>query len=232
MRNLRGFLYWLLIFSFPLFLLTTNIRVLVNEIKLYEYAINKYDIVSVTGIESSELKRAYQHWIDYYNLRQNTPQINVTTINGDKVDLLSEKEVIHMQDVAQLVRLDMWVQMIALLLAILGMALLLVMFRSWKPIIKAIVWGSVSMAVIVLLLGLLAVTNFDQLSLLFHRISFANEFWMLDPSTDYLIMMIPGGFLYDAAILGFGIVLLQSAIIAGICFGILAYFRGKESLVN
>lgn len=230
MRIFRYVLYWLLIISFPVFLITSNIRVLVTEIKLYEYAINKYDIVNVTGIEALELKRVYQHWIDYYNSGQDSPQINVSRSNGDKFDLLSEKEVIHMQDVRQLVQLDYQVQMVALTIAILSMALLLIVFHSWKLTLKAIIYGSIALAVVVLLMGLLAIINFDQLSLLFHRISFTNEFWMLDPGSDYLIMMIPGGFLYDVAIFGFGIVILESAILSGTCFGLLNYLKGKEEL--
>ena len=29
---------------------------------------------------------------------------------------------------------------------------------------------------------------------------FANELWMLDPTSDYLIMLFPGGFWYDASL--------------------------------
>jgi uncharacterized membrane protein len=33
----------------------------------------------------------------------------------------------------------------------------------------------------------------------FHLISFANDFWLLDPTKDYLIMLFPQGFWSDAA---------------------------------
>ena len=45
-------------------------------------------------------------------------------------------------------------------------------------------------------------------------------FWMLDPSKDYLIMLFPEGFFYDAALFGFGAVLLLAMVVGGITFGV------------
>ena len=41
---------------------------------------------------------------------------------------------------------------------------------------------------------------FDQVFLAFHRVSFANDFWKLDPSRDYLVMMFPEGFWFDCTL--------------------------------
>jgi len=51
-----------------------------------------------------------------------------------------------------------------------------------------------------LALGLGTLLGFDQLFWQFHLISFANELWMLDPTKDYLIMLFPQGFWYDATL--------------------------------
>jgi len=34
----------------------------------------------------------------------------------------------------------------------------------------------------------------------FHLFSFSNKFWQLDPTRDYLIMLFPGEFWYDATL--------------------------------
>ena len=52
-----------------------------------------------------------------------------------------------------------------------------------------------------LALGLGILLNFDQLFLQFHLFSFSNEYWQLDPTRDYLIMLFPQGFFFDAATL-------------------------------
>ena len=59
--------------------------------------------------------------------------------------------------------------------------------------------GSITLA-LMLALGLGTLLGFDQLFYQFHLISFTNELWLLDPAKDYLIMLFPGGFWYDAAI--------------------------------
>jgi integral membrane protein (TIGR01906 family) len=51
-----------------------------------------------------------------------------------------------------------------------------------------------------LAMGLGTLFNFNQLFWQFHVISFANEFWLLDPTTDYLKMLFPQGFFYDTVL--------------------------------
>jgi len=51
-----------------------------------------------------------------------------------------------------------------------------------------------------LALGLGTMAGFDRLFLQFHVISFSNELWVLDPARDYLIMLFPQGFWYDATL--------------------------------
>ena len=40
--------------------------------------------------------------------------------------------------------------------------------------------------------------DFDDFFILFHYISFDNMDWLLDPTTDYLVMMYPDGFWFMA----------------------------------
>ena len=59
--------------------------------------------------------------------------------------------------------------------------------------------GGVTVGLIVLF-GLFALTGFDSLFTTFHRISFANNLWQLDPRRDYLLMLFPLGFWFDATV--------------------------------
>ena len=61
-------------------------------------------------------------------------------------------------------------------------------------------WGSGITLALMLALGLGILLGFDQLFWQFHVISFANELWQLDPTRDYLIMLFPRDFWYDAAL--------------------------------
>ena len=59
-------------------------------------------------------------------------------------------------------------------------------------------WGGGLTVGLLVLFGLVASVGFDALFLLFHRVSFANDFWQLDPRTDYLVLLFPQGFWFDA----------------------------------
>ena len=59
--------------------------------------------------------------------------------------------------------------------------------------------GSVVFLSILLILGLIISTDFTRYFILFHEIFFTNDLWMLDPTTDRLINMVPEGFFIDTA---------------------------------
>ena len=82
-------------------------------------------------------------------------------------------------------------------------------------------WGGLVTLGLVVFLVLWSVVGFEQLFLLFHELSFTNQFWILDPSRDYLIMLFPGGFFYDVALFSFGAVIIESLVLCGIAFAIL-----------
>ena len=58
--------------------------------------------------------------------------------------------------------------------------------------------GGVVTLGLVLIVGLGALVGFDRLFLAFHLVSFSNDLWQLDPSRDYLLVMFPEGFFFDA----------------------------------
>jgi hypothetical protein len=72
--------------------------------------------------------------------------------------------------------------------------------------------GGLTLA-LVLAVGIFSLVGFSTLFLLFHRLSFANDLWQLDAATDYLVVLFPLGFWFDAT--------LQVAVLA-IVGGVLA----------
>lgn len=225
MKILRTAVFWLCIICIPLLLITSNIRFLVNEIKVYDYIIDNYYISEITGIDNTQLHQIYQHWIDYYNSRTESPQIEVTR-NGQKFDLLSEKEIVHLQDVKHLMQLDYSVQIISLFIFLICAVFLILQEQGkqrWRQFLKTLLRGSILTGGLVIIVGILSLFFFDQLFVLFHRLSFTNEFWILDPARDYLIMLFPGGFFYDIALFGFGIVVLQTVVLGLIAYLLLRF---------
>jgi integral membrane protein (TIGR01906 family) len=65
---------------------------------------------------------------------------------------------------------------------------------------EVVLWGGGLTLGLMLILGIGALFGFNDLFWQFHIISFSNDFWLLDPNTDYLVMLFPNGFWYDATI--------------------------------
>ena len=59
--------------------------------------------------------------------------------------------------------------------------------------------GKLTLA-LTLLVGVLSLVGFERLFLYFHLFSFSNDLWFLDPTRDYLLMMFPEAFFFDATI--------------------------------
>lgn len=206
-------------------LVTTTLRWEVSAIRLYEYGFDTYNISEVTGIEKSGLLKAAHQLIDYFNARATTPQVTVQR-NGEDFDIFNERELAHLSDVKELIRLDAYVQMIALAVLIVCAAVLMALsYKRWRTIVKSLFFGSVLTLVLAAILALWALFGFDQLFILFHKLSFTNMLWILDPSTDYLIMMFPGEFFYDATLLAFGTVIAGAIVLGLICFILLRIKR-------
>ncbi len=224
MKIIRKLIYWLLILCIPVLIITSNIGWGVTSMWIYDYDLNKYPIVQVTGINHDELRNVYQHLIDFYNLKVDSPQVTVSR-GGEMIDIFSEKELIHLEDIKNLIQLDYMVQRIALIIMVVGVIVLLFLLKEkWRVLIKGLIWGSIITFGIMIALVLWAAFGFEQLFLLFHFISFSNEFWILDPAKDYLIMLFPEQFFFDAALFGFIAVIIQSILI-----GIAAYITLKVS---
>jgi len=212
-------------------LLTSTICWEVNELRLYEYGFDKYEISQDTGIDRIQLRRAAQHLIDYFNLRADTVQI--TVVKGDKeFNLFNERELIHLEDVRSLIQLDYWVQRGAfILMVICALALFFGLRVGWRILVRGLSWGSFITIGLMIVLALWAFFGFERLFILFHLVSFSNEYWMLDPAKDYLIRLFPEGFFYDAALLGFVAVIFEALLVVGIALGVLRLkvLKGKRT---
>ena len=191
---------WLLILCMPVLLLTVSIGAMMNSAWLYEYGFEKYNVAQTTGLADSELEKAATGLVGYFNSSEE--YIDLSLVKDGKVfKLFNQREVIHLKDVKGLIWLD-YRLFLGTLVYILGYALVSILRRKkFFQIARGLLAGSAFTVMLMLVLGLGALINFDRLFLQFHLLSFTNEFWLLDPSRDYLIMLFPQGFWYDMFLL-------------------------------
>jgi len=185
----------------PALLLTVSIGWAVNSAWLYKYGFDKYDIGSTTGLADSELEKAAVGLISYFN--SDEEHIDLTVMKNDRPFVLfNQREIIHLKDVKGLIWLGYRVLLGTLIYA-LGYTVASLVWgkrRYWRQLAGGVVGGGSITLALMLALGLGTLLGFDQLFLQFHLLSFSNELWQLDPARDYLIMLFPQGFWYDATL--------------------------------
>jgi integral membrane protein (TIGR01906 family) len=114
--------------------------------------------------------------------------------------LFSEREVTHLKDVKGLFSMVYKVLLGSFIYAVVFIGLSLFWWRDRKLLGGGLFFGGCLTLALMLVLGLVIAFDFEGFFLQFHLLSFANDLWMLNPATDYLIMLFPQGFWFDAAL--------------------------------
>lgn len=100
------------------------------------------------------------------------------------------RELDHLVDIKKLVGLLK--NLLYLSLAILVGTLLFFYQKQGKAnLIKIVSLSAIVTLIFYALLSLVIIFGFDRLFLLFHQVSFSNDFWLLDPNTENLINIFP-----------------------------------------
>ncbi len=221
---------WLFVLCLPVLLLTASIGMAVNSLWLYEDGFDKYDVSLTTGLADSELHKAATGLIRYFNSGEEYISLTVVK-NGEPFELFNQREVAHLRDVKGLVWLDYWVLLGTLIYAsgYAGVSLCWKRKTYWRRLAWGVAGGSSLTLALMLALGLGMLFNFEQLFLQFHLLSFANNFWQLDPTEDYLIMLFPQGFWLDATLFGALATVGMAIILGGVAGGYLLLTRGKAT---
>jgi len=220
---------WLFILSLPILLLTASLGWAASSLWLYQYGFEKYNVSQTTGLAGSELDKTARGLISYFN--SDEEYISLTVVKDNRLfALFNQREILHLKDVKGLIRLDysLLAGTLAYVLAYAGFCLF---WRRRRY--RRLAWGLVGGGGITLALtgalGLGAVFGFNELFWQFHVISFSNEFWRLDPTKDYLIMLFPQGFFYDAALFCAAITAALAIILGGVAGGYLVLTKRAGS---
>lgn len=215
---------WLFILCLPPLLMSASIAIEFNSLRLYTDGFEKYNVSQTTGLSQTELEKAAAGLISYFNSDEEYIDLTVTK-NGEPFELFNKREIGHLKDVKALIQMDYHL--------LLGTAIYVGIYagiffsRKKRPDLRKLARGTVIGSGIalglIIALGIAAVfLNFDQLFLQFHFLAFTNDLWLLNPATDYLIMLFPEGFWLDVGI-RFGIMITGAA---ATLFGIsLVYLR-------
>jgi len=168
--------------------------------RLMLHLMQRYAPAEATGLPAEEYPAMVEMITDYLR-GGNEPFQYTYTLNGMEYLAFHDYEQQHMEDVQDLFRLCrfvIWLGSGALLLC--GFA----MRNNKRWFSLRTVQGTLLVElVLVSVIAVVGMVNFEGLFEFFHRIAFDNQLWMLTPRTDMLIRLMPAGFFASyAAIIG------------------------------
>ena len=199
MKTVRIIAQWIFIFSLPVLLLSASIRIAANSAGLYHYGFSKYNISEETGLSTEELNKVITGLISYFNSNEEYISLTVAK-DGKTFTLFKERETAHLKDVKALFKLDNRLLTGTFVYAFLYVFLSFILRQEKRRVIHGMIWGSGLTLALLAAIGLIVLVDFNWFFYQFHLISFANDLWLLDPMTDYLIMLFPQGFWLDATL--------------------------------
>ena len=219
----------LFVVAIPLFLITGAVTWAFNSPGLYHGGFERYNVSRTTGITDEDLRQVAKEIRGYFNSGEEPLEVR-TRVYGVERSLFKPKEVVHMRDVKRLVQ---GVYIIAgvtalYLLAYAGYGFARRRGQFAEDLAWLLLWGGSLTAALILAVGLFALVGFDTLFLKFHQISFTNDFWQLDSRTDFLVMLFPQEFWFDATMWVAMRALIGALIIGAASGGYLLYLRRKR----
>lgn len=145
---------------------------------------------------------------------------------GDMPGQLSERAEMHMADVRTLFDYARTAMLLSLALA--GAALIAGGHRAKWTILRAYVIVTLAIVVLCGVFALFGKDAFETLFRAFHRAVFTNDYWLLDPSEDALIRIMPTGFFRNMA--GFALVSVAVRwLIGGAVMGAAMKLMGRQN---
>ncbi|HWO74055.1 MAG TPA: TIGR01906 family membrane protein [Dehalococcoidia bacterium] len=220
MAVLRVLATVLFVLSIPVALITSNIRFVANESRVYRYAIDQFDAVRTTGIDRAQLLRAGDEIRAYFNNDEETLSIRVST-GGREENLFTARETLHMQDVKSRLQAMNRVQEFSVVYALVYVVVVVLWARevSLRGLAVNVALGCVVCLVLLAAVGIVGIAGFDSAWEDFHRLIFSNDFWLLNPASDRLIQMFPPAF-WESIVFFIGVMVVAQAALLLLAAGI------------
>lgn len=185
--------------AFPFFAVLTSARTVISADPLYLWGATSLGVDRVTGLDQDQILEVSRDVRQYFT-DDRVRLEPVAVVDGRRVVLFNEREILHMEDVKELIGFVYTIQTIATVV-VLGVGLLAWVKRGYRrPAAIGFLFGAGLTLVIGLLAVVVATIDFSSAFLVFHLVSFDNDLWLLDPRTDRLIQLYPQVFFLVAAV--------------------------------
>lgn len=201
--------------------------VIFGDINYYRQEFEKYEVTKNIDMSMDNIMYVMDELMDYlHDDRENLENI-VTEVNGQQRDFFSAREKEHMADCKVLFDNGFKLRnACTFVFIVITIKMILAGWFDLRQFIK--ICGIISIIIIfsALLVAIAAAVNFDACFILFHKLFFDNDLWLLDPQTDLIINVLVEDFFADIA-LKIGIYCMSVTVVLAAC-GTALYFKDKK----
>ncbi len=200
MKIFCNFLGVLCAFCLMFILLVTSVEAVVYWTPGYfEKEYTKYNVAAAVDMEMDDLLDVTDEMMAY--LKGDREDLHVPTIvGGEEREFFNEREIAHMEDVQGLFLGAIFLRRLCVGIIAASIILLVLAKSDIKHLLpKMICIGTGLFFFLIAALSLIISTDFTKYFIIFHKIFFDNDLWILDPSTDLLINIVPEPFFMDTA---------------------------------
>ena len=182
----------------------------------WERGFNAGDVEARTGLARAEIDRATGELRAYFQSGERFVAISVTNAAGAEEPLFTEREVLHLVDVKRLLGRTYDAGWAALGFLVTFPALLCYVRRrgAARALARTGIVAGLTSAATVVVLGVIAISGFDEAFRQFHLLFFSNDLWQLS-SQDRLIQLFPQRFFFETTLLIGSVTLAFGAALAG-----------------
>ncbi len=198
---LHRFLGILTAFALMFTLLITSVEAVCYWVPgYYQHEYTKYSVLdNLPSMTMDDLLIVTEEMMAY--LRGNRKDLHVKTVMGGEYrEFFTEREIAHMEDVQGLFLAAVFLRRLCLVLIFFCIGTIYLTKGNLRLILSYMLFfGTMLFFGSAAVLGLIISTDFSKYFIVFHHIFFDNDLWILDPSVDMLINIVPEPFFMDTA---------------------------------
>jgi integral membrane protein (TIGR01906 family) len=183
-------------FTLCIFVICAAAKFTLNFRQVYYFDIDNLNIEQESKFDKDTIIENYNYVIDYMN----SPIEDEFLLPSIPYSQASQ---IHFHDVKVLFNYINILLLVTLIINIIG--IYLIIKKKNYTILK---WSSSMLLILPIILCIAFITNAESAFIMFHKMFFNNNYWILSPKTDPIIDIMPQEFFYHSAILIGSIIIL------------------------
>ncbi|CAM3659506.1 TIGR01906 family membrane protein [Erysipelothrix urinaevulpis] len=187
---MRDKLFTVSIFSLVLGMILTLIFLFSFNQSYYEKTYHRLNTAQEMTISEDVLFEATDVLVHYILDEKDSLDFQFTQ-DGVSQEFFNQREKDHMVDVQSLYLNAKTVRNISFALSIFLLTVCFLYRKEPLDIAHALKQVLISFGLIILVIVVFALIDFNSFWIMFHELIFTNDLWLLDPNTDRLIQMVP-----------------------------------------